>query len=213
VRVRVVVGFAVLVVAVATVIALSQRGARLAGTNGIKQQAFVVALPAGRQACQRFVLLVDDAARTQVLVGTNGKPAPPLAVTFADRDGRFVARGLGRPTHEGLVTIPIGAAVDGTRPSTTACIRNLGDRPIVLGGDIAKPEGSARIDGRTTGGAVSFRYLRAGNETWWSLLPTIASRFGIGKAPIFGDWTLPAAALLLLAVWIAAIRLLVREDR
>ncbi len=36
-------------------------------------------------------------------------------------------------------------------------------------------------------------------------------RFGLGKASLFGDWTLPAMALALLGVWIAAVRLLAKE--
>ena len=36
-------------------------------------------------------------------------------------------------------------------------------------------------------------------------------RFGLGKASFFGDWTLPAVALLLLGVWVGTVRLLLRE--
>jgi hypothetical protein len=54
-------------------------------------------------------------------------------------------------------------------------------------------------------------YFRQGGETWWQLLPTLTRRFGLGKASLFGDWTLPAVALLLLVVWIGTARLVVRE--
>jgi hypothetical protein len=39
----------------------------------------------------------------------------------------------------------------------------------------------------------------------------LTRRFGLGKASFFGDWTLPVAALLLLGVWVATVRLLARE--
>jgi len=34
-----------------------------------------------------------------------------------------------------------------------------------------------------------------------------------GKAPVFGSWTLPVLAVLMLAIWVGAARLLVRELR
>jgi hypothetical protein len=54
-------------------------------------------------------------------------------------------------------------------------------------------------------------YLRPGRESWWQLLPTLSRRMGFGKALFFGTWTLPVAALLLLGLWIAVGRLLLRE--
>ena len=54
-------------------------------------------------------------------------------------------------------------------------------------------------------------YLRPGSESWWQLLGVLDERFGFGKATFFGDWTLPVAALLLLGVWVATVRLLIRE--
>ena len=56
-------------------------------------------------------------------------------------------------------------------------------------------------------------YLRAGEESWWQLIPTLSERFGLGKAPLYGAWSLLLAALLLLGVWIAVFRLLARELR
>jgi hypothetical protein len=67
------------------------------------------------------------------------------------------------------------------------------------------------VDGSQQPGRISLLYLRAGSETWWQLLPTLARRFGLGKASFFGAWTLPLAALLLLGVWVSAVRLLLRE--
>jgi hypothetical protein len=64
------------------------------------------------------------------------------------------------------------------------------------------------VDGKPQPGRIDVVYLRPGRESWWQLLPTLDQRFGLGKASFFGGWTLPALALALLCVWIAAARLL-----
>jgi hypothetical protein len=53
--------------------------------------------------------------------------------------------------------------------------------------------------------------MRDARESWWQMLGLLARRFGFGKAPFFGTWTLPLVAVLLLFVWIATVRLLARE--
>jgi hypothetical protein len=73
--------------------------------------------------------------------------------------------------------------------------------------------GTESVNGRRVAGAISLVYLRHGSESWWELLPTLTTRFGLGKASVFGDWTLPVLALLLLGVWVVTLRLLVRELR
>ena len=87
-----------------------------------------------------------------------------------------------------------------------------GSSPVVIGGEAGPVDPSAElIDGRQQPGRISLSYLRRGSESWWQLLPTLSHRFGLGKASLVGDWTLPVAALLLLGVWAAAVRLLIRE--
>jgi hypothetical protein len=56
-------------------------------------------------------------------------------------------------------------------------------------------------------------YLREHRESWWQLLPTLVDRFGLGKASLIGDWTLPTVAVLFLGTWVAVVRLLLRELR
>ena len=60
-------------------------------------------------------------------------------------------------------------------------------------------------------GRVRFEWIRPGSESWFALLPTIAHRFGLGRATVAGSLLLPLAALVLLAAWAAAVRLLLRE--
>jgi hypothetical protein len=54
-------------------------------------------------------------------------------------------------------------------------------------------------------------FLRAGNESWWRLLPTVFRRFGYGKWSVLGSWTFIACGVALVLVWVASLRLLWRE--
>jgi hypothetical protein len=81
---------------------------------------------------------------------------------------------------------------------------------VVLGGENG-PGGTEVVNGQRQPGDISLLYTRQGSESWWQLLPTLVTRFGVGKASFFGDWTLPVIAFLLLAVWAAVVRLLLRE--
>jgi hypothetical protein len=67
------------------------------------------------------------------------------------------------------------------------------------------------VNRRTQLGPISLFYVRDARESWWEMLGLLARRFHFGKAPFFDTWTLPLLAVLLLGVWIATVRLLVRE--
>lgn len=212
-RVRVVLGVALALVGVALFVTLSQRSQRLAGTSFVAQRAFPVVIPSHARACQRSTFLADDSATVQLLVGTYGRPRPALSVVFVDPDGAVVARGrVSGSAREGVVDVPLAHVVDGDHLATTVCVRNEGSNRAALAGEIATPDVAAAVEGRLTAGIAGFRYLRAGSESWWSLAPLIAQRFGWGKASLLGTWTLPLLAVVLLGVWVAAIRLLLRED-
>jgi len=215
VRVRIVLAVALALVAGAVALALSQRAQRLAGTSFVLQRAFVAAVPSGGTACQPATWLAGGSAAAQVVVSPYGRRPLALSVSFRDPDGALAARGSvrGVPARGGAVTVPFARVVRGDHPNATACVRDDGADGLALSGDVASPGAAARVGGRATGGVVGFRYLRAGRESWWSLLPSLARRFGLGKASAFGTWTLPVLALVLAAVWVAAARLLLREAR
>ena len=91
-------------------------------------------------------------------------------------------------------------------------MQNLGREKIAIAGVGVPPgPGAERINGRVQAGAISVTLFRAGSESWWSLLGTLDRRFTLGKAGLLGDLTLPLCALMLLAAWVAVLRLLVRE--
>lgn len=212
-RLKVALVASLLVVTVGVLVALLDRGARMAGTSFVRQLHFSVVVPPGETACQPRTHLADDAASAVLLVGTYGSPRPPLSVAFTKDDGTVLARGrLGGGSRQGDVTVPFARVVEGNH-SATACVRNEGSTRVALGGDIASPENTARIKGSPAGGVVGFRYLREGQESWLELAPVVAQRFGLGKTAAFGTWTLPLVALVVLGLWVAVVRLLLAQGR
>jgi hypothetical protein len=214
VRVRVVLGVAFALAAAAVIATLSQHDARLAGTDFVAPVGFHVEVPPGAQACQASIV-PDDTASVGLLVATNGRPRPPLTLSVEDAAGAMLAGGRVGGGHEGPVTIRLAHPIHGER-LTRQCVRNAGVKgvsKILLAGDIATPANATRVDGGVTAGIVAMRFLRPGRESWWHLLPVVATRFGLGKAAMFGGWTLAAVAAVVLLLWVAVARLLLRELR
>jgi hypothetical protein len=212
VRVKVVVALALALVAGALVIDMSGRAPRTAGSDHEPPVSFVATLHAGQELCQPQMVLPGDAQRMQLLVGTYGPPVPALSVRFLGTAGKLVASGrLAAGAAQGNVTIPLSYPHGGAAGGQL-CIRVGGGKKTVLAGTVFTPgPASEQVAGAPQAGRISVVYLRPGRESWWQLLPTLTKRFGLGKASFFGDWTLPAIAVLLLGVWIVAARLLVRE--
>jgi hypothetical protein len=212
VRVRVVLAVALALAVGALLLDMSGSAPRMAGTDHTIPVGFVATMYSGQELCQPGMTLPSEAQRVQVLVGTYGPPVPALSTRFLGPGGRQIAAGhLPAGTAQGNVLIPISYP-HGAAASGTLCIRVEGGKKTVLGGNIftAGPA-SEQIAGTPQPGRITVVYLRPGSESWWQLLPTLSRRFGLGKASLFGAWTLAAAALALLGVWVAAVRLLRRE--
>lgn len=173
---------------------------------------FSASLPAAGSVCQAVDSLPRDAARAQLTIGTYGKPVPALTLRFLDPGGRVSAEGsLAAGAHEGLVSIPLRDLSD-PEAATEACLAVGHTGPIVLGGEgVPVSAFSERVDGKPVAGRITLLYFRKGSESWWQLLPALDERFGLAKASFFGPWLLVAAALALLGVWAATIRLLARQ--
>jgi hypothetical protein len=212
VRVRLVLGLALLAVAGALVLDASGSASRTAGSDHNGAVVFSATVPGGGEVCQPVAPPPNDTAQVQVLIGTNGGPVPDLSLRLLDAARREAAAGhLPAGAREGYVTIPL-RRVRAAPAATRACLRIGGSSKVLLGGEGGPVSSTSEVvDGSQQPGRISLLYLRAGSETWWQLLPTLARRFGLGKASFFGAWTLPLAALLLLGVWVSAVRLLLRE--
>jgi hypothetical protein len=213
---RLALGLALALVLAVLALEMSGSAPRSAGSDHNNPAVFAATVPGGGTLCQPIVPLPGDVARAQLLIGTYGHPVPALALTFSGAGG-VVASGL-RPAggREGTVLIPVHrlSGKGAVAVASSFCLHVGGHSTVALGGE-GGPIGASSelVDGVAQGGRVSLLYLRAGSESWWQLLPSLDHRFGLGKASFFGDWTLPVLALLLLGVWIAAVRLLLRTLR
>jgi hypothetical protein len=220
VRIRLVLAIGLVLVAGALALELSGTAPRTAGSDHTSPVIFAVTAPGGGAVCQQAPYLPPDAARVKLLIGTFGRPVPELRLAFLDARGREVAeahRAAGG--REGPLLLDLrwlsGAPGRWTAASATvACLHVERAGNIAIGGEGGPPNPqSAMLGTKPQPGRISLIYLRSGEESWWQLLPSLARRFGVGKASLFGTWTLPVIALLLVAVWIATTRLLLRELR
>lgn len=211
-RLRVALAAALLCVIGALALDMSGSAPRLSGTNHVNPLAFVVTVPPGGRLCQPAVALPPDTGSVKLLIASYGRPLPTISALLTGEDGERLASGeLARGRKQGYVTIPLEPVRQRVRAGTL-CIRFGGTSKLAFGG-VGEPENAAsvRVNGHIAEAKVSLYYLRPGSESWWELLPTLAQRFGFGKAAFFGSWTLPLVAFLLLATWVATIRLLVKE--
>jgi hypothetical protein len=208
-----VLGVALALAAGALILDMSGRAPRIAGTDHTNPIGFVASIPSKGTVCQAGMLLPADSGSVEVLIGTYGPPVPALTATFEGAGNRVIATGrLAAGAKQGYVRIPLrhtsGAPVGGI-----LCIHvGRAVHEVVLAGDQFAPgPESEKVTGKSLNGRIDVVYLRPGRESWWQLLGVLDERFGVGKASFFGNWTLPLAALLLLGVWVAAVRLLARE--
>lgn len=213
-RVRVVLVVGVVLVLGLLVLEMSGSAQRTVGSNRVAVPVFSATVPGGGAICQTASSLPDEAAAVRLLVGTYGRPLPPLGLRITNAAGRTVAVGnLASGGKQGFVTIPLSrpARTDG---SVIACLRVGGSSKVAIGGQSAPiSAGSELVNGKPEPGVISLLYLHGASQTWWQLLPELSKRFGLGKASFFGTWTLPVLVLILVAVWTAALRLLARELR
>jgi hypothetical protein len=214
VLVRGVIAVGVLLIVCVFALEMSGSAARTADSNHVGVSAFVATVPGGGDVCEPVSGLPDDAARARVLVGSFDRPVPALGLRFTNARGRTVAAGtFPGGTKQGFVDIPITRS-DAAGTETKACLHVAGHNAVAIGGRAAEAgPGSEVVDGKPEAANISLVYLRRGSESWWQLLPTLAHRFARGKTGFFGTWTLVVVALVMLAVWAAAVRLLIRELR
>jgi hypothetical protein len=191
---------------------MSGSTSRTAGSDHVSPVSLSASVPGGGVLCQPVPPLPADAARIQLLVATHGRLVPELGMRFDGPGGVQVASGRREAgAREGYVTFPL-IQRRRAQPSTSMCLRVGGTSKVLLRGEQTIVGSAAEvIDGTRRPGRITVLYLRSGRESWWQLLPTLSTRFGLGKAPFFGAWTLALIALLVLGVWVAAVRLLLRE--
>lgn len=198
----------VLALAGVLVVMLLQSGPRRAGTGSTANGAFVITLQGQEQACQGTELLPAGTAALRMTIGTYGKPGPPLEVLAKDASGRLLTSGsLAAGWKQGIVTIPVRRVTNSAQP-VTVCVtdrqRSGALIPIALAGNPGAGYAIEVAGHMTPGVRLRYEYMRAGDETWLSMLPTIAHRLTIGRSGLVRHWAWIAFPLLMiLAVGVA----------
>jgi hypothetical protein len=214
------VGLAALLVGIA--IDASGRAERMAGSNLVNQTVGVrdgglvrdvvpvATLPPGGRLCEPWTVPADTAAlRYRVFTSSPTLPALTAEVVAG---GRTVSSGtLAAGPRRDTVNVPL-ARIPRTLPLAQACVTNRGPGTVSLGGDTAPGYQAPTVGGKPQKGLVRIEFMRPGEESWWALLPTLTHRFGLGKSHWLGGWTLPFAALLVVAAAALAVRTLLREE-
>jgi hypothetical protein len=214
-RVRIVLGLAVLATLVGLLVDMSAAAPRLSGSDHVYWPPLNIAVtvPGGGTLCVPDTVLPGDTASVTMQIGGYVGALPRITATFVDAAGKVVARGALPHGGQvpGIFSLPLGYR---GRPAAlgTLCLRVGGRHALAFGGSADQPPGTT-VDGHAQNGLPSFLYYRPGRETWWQLLGALDERIGLGKSPIFGNWTLPVLALAMLALWAGVVRVLLRELR
>jgi hypothetical protein len=201
-----------------------ERHTARAFTLGVVSSQAVATLPVATSVCQRPIDVPEDSGfdRVQFVLGTSGRPGPPVAVTVRSLAGQVLARGrlaagyadiTDQPSH----TVGLDRAVAGGR-RIVVCLANRGRRPVAVYGnaDAAARNSTAYVAGRPISADIDLRFARE-PRSLASLAGTIAHRASLFRPPIVGAWTYVVVALLVVAlvpVLLArALAATVRDDR
>lgn len=211
VGVRVVLAVGVLLILGVFALEMSGKATRTAGSDHVGTPAFAAIVPGGGTTCQPVSPPPPDTGSVRLLIGTYGRPVPTLTLRFLSSGVGIGGGALAAGAQQGWVTVPLRYMRPVAGP-VTVCLRIGGRSKVAIAGE-SGPGGTERVNGKPQPGDIGLLYNRRGRESWWQLLPTLDTRFGLGKASFFGDWTLPVMAILLIGIWVATIRLLDRELR
>ena len=217
-RVKVAIGLALAIVGAGVLITLSLRAPREQGSNArVELSGVAVFVPGHGRRCQYGEHVPGGTRAVRVFAMALRPSDGPLDLTVA-RPGR---RGV-PPRVVGSARLPSGlsrlSTIAPLRPAIRSdltdaqvCLYNRGRQAVAAAGNLTPILGSganpfhnrlpdeARVD-----------YMR-GKESWWSVSPAVADRFGLMQTSFFGAWTMWAMFAALAGLWAATIVLLVRN--
>ncbi len=188
--------------------ALSQSPVSVARTN-TAASTFVAAGKARVSACQPDEAL--PSGTSAIRLGVETFIGPRVAVE-AVAGGHVIAHGeRGSGWTAGAVTVPVHplpVAKSGVELCFTLFLN--GHETAILVGEPTTGARAARAGGRPLPGRVRVEYLRPGGSSWWSLIPRVARRMGLGHAwP--GTWSVLLVLALMGGVALLCSRLILRE--
>lgn len=183
------------VLAASVLIGLAPASQRRAGSDNVAVIALLAQPPtSGWSRCQAGEIVPRDAAALRISLRSARGPAVGVE---ALADGRRVASGRRAPGWSGAsVVVPLAARPRQDVPARVCVTVGASRRRVDVLGSPASPPAPARM---------RIDYLRAGRESWSSLLPTIVTRLGRGHV-----WGGPSMAVVIALLTVAAIALALR---
>ena len=157
------------------------------GSDAVKPETFVAVVPAGGRVCQGPEPVPAGTGRVAMVIGSYGKPGPPLALVMRQPGAGVVAAGGLRPGwKEGAVGIQLKRPLKADA-APVVCLVNRGRSRLAFAGVNQAVQGSAtRLDGKLVPERLSFVYTEPTKRSGWSRLGDLASR--VGEAHGVGGW-------------------------
>jgi hypothetical protein len=203
----VLIGGVVLILAGLAVV-LSHSGREQTGTNAIKRDSFVVVVPAGGTACQVDALPAGT-GHLELLIGTYGKPGPPVTATLQDGPRRLGTGRVAPGWHEGVIGIPLQHVAPASL-AARLCLHS-GGRVAIAGQRGGPPAQLTRLNGKPQDARISIRYEEPNESSGWSRIGAFADR--VGSAHGLGSWAFWAFIALVAAAATLAIVIVLRSAR
>jgi len=150
---------------------LSQSGYEQTGTDAIKPETFVAVVPAGARICQGPGLVGAKTGRVATVIGSFGKPGPPLGLVMRRPGGAVVATGGLRPGwREGPVGIPLARPLKADA-APVLCFVNRGRSRLAFAGVNSPVNGSTTtVDGKRVGASRVGDAHGAGSWMFWAAI-------------------------------------------
>ena len=111
----------------------------------------------------------------------------------------------------GVVTIPVNP-LSTARSAVDLCFTFFvnGEESLQLVGEPTAPGVAARTSAGPLPGRVRAEYLRPAGSSWWSRIPSVARRMGLGRAAS-GTWNALLVVILMGGVVVVCSRVILRE--
>jgi hypothetical protein len=199
---------AIVLIVLAVCVSLSRSPPVLAGTNSVSAVHLVGESEGKATVCQREATVPQGTSAVRVSLGAGAGPSVRVTISSGSR---LVSQGE-RPSGWGLtanVVVPVAElrhAVQNARICTTV---EPDAEPVKAYG---VPGPGANGGSASENLTLRLEYLRSGSQSWWSLLPSIFHRIGLGHA-VSGAWLAFFALALALAALALALRLTWSELR
>ncbi len=193
-------GFLVLAIGVAVV--LSQSAWRPIGSNEINASATIGPLIGGGRICQTQERILAGTGALRITVASTSAAQPQLDAALLSGATTVARDGGAARWSDGAVVVGIHPVVARTTPGRV-CV-TLADpeqkATMMLRGQAATSP--ATIGSQPLPIRLRVDYLRPTEQSWWSFIPTVTDRIGLGHA-----WSGTSVALVALLLTLSSIGL------